>query len=552
MKNRSLLFGATIALCFALLAVVSLRLAAATLAAWVVVSCALVLLAYGFNYAQIFRKDSDGSIPLALRWLFVPYLVGVTLYNRIKTAGDTVPPMQKITEQLYVGSRLIPNDLDGLGEANIGAVLDVTAEFDGLGSFAYEGEVNYLNIPILDHAIPTRAQLARALRWIRQQHEQNRTVLVHCALGRGRSVLVVAAYLIATGEANGPEDAITMVNTIRETARLNRRQRRRLRAWHKLGLLRAHARAVIIANPVAGGGKWQKAKADILEILSPHFDLDVHETDENSDVGAWVREAVKERVDIVIASGGDGTVTDVANALVGSKTPLGIIPMGTANALSHVLFGIQSKVLPVDTACQAIIERQFVRVDTAVANGQRLLLAAGIGIEADMISEADRSEKNKDGQLAYIRSFFSAVKQSRIHRFTLRIDDDAPFGVETPSLVIANAAPVTSVLARGHGEPRINDGQLDITWIREEAFRDQALASVSALALDALLGQSPSEEVEYRLARKIVIDADEPELLYSIDGEVTQGFPLTISIEPQSLTLCAPSLSQSQHHKHAA
>ena len=54
------------------------------------------------------------------------------------------------------------------------------------------------------------------------------------------------------------------------------------------------------------------------------------------------KEAIETNPDVVIACGGDGTVTEVAGVLVNTDCKLGIIPLGTANALAHVLMGIQS------------------------------------------------------------------------------------------------------------------------------------------------------------------------------------------------------------------
>ena len=64
---------------------------------------------------------------------------------------------------------------------------------------------------------------------------------------------------------------------------------------------------------------------------------------------------------MVIACGGDGTITEVAAALVGTHIKLGIIPFGTANALSHVLCGTLSKVASLETMCLNLI--------TAASNG---------------------------------------------------------------------------------------------------------------------------------------------------------------------------------------
>lgn len=80
--------------------------------------------------------------------------------------------------------------------------------------------------------------------------------------------------------------------------------------------------------------------------------------------------------------------------------------MGTANALAHVLMGITSKFIPVEQACDLIIDGQTSIIDTAYCNNELVLLLAGIGFEQSMIEKADRESKNKSGQLAYLNGFF--------------------------------------------------------------------------------------------------------------------------------------------------
>ncbi|MCV5244498.1 diacylglycerol kinase family protein, partial [Escherichia coli] len=96
-------------------------------------------------------------------------------------------------------------------------------------------------------------------------------------------------------------------------------------------------------------------------------------------------QAKQSGVNQVIVSGGDGTVTEVASQLVGTDIQLGIIPLGTANALCHVLYGIGVKLAPVEKACEAILEGHCQRIDTAECNQRLILLVLGIGLEQKMI-----------------------------------------------------------------------------------------------------------------------------------------------------------------------
>ena len=199
---------------------------------WCLLSVVCVGVAYYFHNAWLFRKRSNGSIHPAIRWIFMPYLTGALAYNVYVRSRDGVPRVQKIADGLFVGARLTPQDINNLQSTNIHGVLDMTAEFDGLGSFADASlDMNYLNIPVLDHLAPKPHELVQACRWINHHSCQNENVLVHCALGRGRSVLVVAAYLVASQREANLDNALIRIQGIRSTAGLNAYQYRKLDEW---------------------------------------------------------------------------------------------------------------------------------------------------------------------------------------------------------------------------------------------------------------------------------------------------------------------------------
>ena len=238
---------------------------------WTAFSLIAVSSAYLLNYPSLFRKREDGSIPFYIRWIFVPFLLGSWLYNEYARRNDKVPPLQKIEPHLFLGCRMSNKHVALLNENQIDAILDVTAEFDGLDWTAYQEDYRYLNIPVLDHTSPTSEQLVLAINWLNQQISEGKNVVVHCALGRGRSVLVVAAYLLAKDPKLNVDDALKQINKIRQTARLNERQLASLQQVRDGGLLSLEKTLTLIVNPVAGGGKWSQYKEDVLSRLNEKF-----------------------------------------------------------------------------------------------------------------------------------------------------------------------------------------------------------------------------------------------------------------------------------------
>jgi|TARA_R110001632_G_scaffold233172_2_gene378365 diacylglycerol kinase (ATP) len=511
--------------------------------AWFALSFFAVSLAYLLNKPTIFRKRSNGTVPIYIRWVFMPFLWSTQLYNSWARSTDTVPALQKIDEGLYLARRLFPSDIHDIKNENISAVLDVTAEFSSMNWIAFQADIDYLNIPILDHSVPSDTQIQRALNWIHTHRKTGRSVVVHCALGRGRSVFMMAAYLLSQNPTSSPAEVMNKVRAIRQTARLNKRQFKHLTQALDDKRLVVRNTAWLIANPVSGRRQWEEDQETILRYLSAYFDITVKTTTPEINGTVLAKEAVKTSPDMVIACGGDGTITEVAAALVGTHIKLGIIPFGTANALSHVLCGTLSKVASLETMCLNLIDGCEQRIDTATCNGELMLLLAGVGFEQQMIEKADRSKKNTSGQLAYLQGLWEAIGQNEVHEFTVQLNDDEPFTIKTPSLTIANAAPITTLLAQGKGVPNIMDGKLDLTWLDPERMQILNLAELALLGMGDRNEDSDTPEgnngVFHRTAQRVTVDISQVGH-YVVDGEERQADKLKVVVKPQSLSVVVP------------
>lgn len=506
------------------------------LSAWLGLSLSLVSLAYIFDLPWVFRKKSNGSIPFYVRWLFIPFLLGSQLYNFWARKNDKVPAIQKIDEHLFLACRLFSSDVPALQEKGVTAILDVTAEFDGLDWTAENEHLDYLNLPVLDHKSPNAEELIKAIYWLENHISNARTVVIHCALGRGRSVLVMAAYLLSKNPEWSVEQALAKIQGIRATANLNKVQLKALKRFHKSGLFTLQSPLWIIANPVSGGGKWPENKAEVIERLSPYFLLHILETTTQTSAATLTQQAINSGAKNIVACGGDGTLTEVAGELVTTNITMGMLPMGTANALAHVLLGFSSKLIPVSVACDVIITGETTRIDSAKCNDTLMLLLVGLGFEHKMIASANREEKDVSGQLAYVQALWQAIDVNKTLTLQIQLDDLPTQTIETTSLVIANAAPFTTILAQGGGEPDINDGLLDITWLPPQQDITNNVLSLAELALSGLSDQINPLQSKHIKAKKITLSA-EHKLEYVIDGEVFYANDLAIEILPKSLSI---------------
>jgi diacylglycerol kinase (ATP) len=287
----------------------------------------------------------------------------------------------------------------------------------------------------------------------------------------------------------------------------------------------------LIFNPVAGQGNPDADLALIRKLLEPEIQLQVVLTEEGQDPAESAREIAAAGTDLVLVSGGDGTVSAIAGALLETDIPLGILPRGTANAFATALG------LPLDltAACEAILAGTTRVVDAARCNGQPLILLAGIGLEAEMVDRANRDLKNRLGMLAYLLAGVQQFQEQTAFQATIDIEGELT-EVETGTITVANAAPATSVLAQGFGQVLANDGLLDVT-IATPQNRLQGLNALTSLFASALVNVPTNREDIIRLRTPRLKITTEPPQKVAIDGEIIGTTPVELECLPKALTV---------------
>ncbi len=293
--------------------------------------------------------------------------------------------------------------------------------------------------------------------------------------------------------------------------------------------------ACLIFNPVAGQSDPEQDLATIQALLEAKINLDIRTTTPDVNADQLAHEAVERGAELIIASGGDGTLSTAAAAVVGTGIPLGVISRGTANAFATAM-GIPSTI---EAACQTILEGTTRVVDAAYCNGKPMVLLAGIGFEAETVERADRKAKNRFGMLAYVLA--GVQELSDFKPFEARIEtEDKVITCEAVAVTVANAAPRTSVLAQGPAELIVDDGLLDVTIVAP-ANRVGAIAAVYNLLQtadsDATTNRS---DTGYLRAKNIKVTTDPPQEVV-LDGELVGHTPVEIECVPGGLTVLVPA-----------
>lgn len=134
----------------------------------------------------------------------------------------------EMAPQLWVGGApTYERDRQFLLDNGITAVLDMRAERTGPTEFYADHDIRYYRVPVLDVMVPEKEQLAEAVNWVESQMDDGRTVLVHCAKGRGRSAIVVAATLMEQYDLTFDE-ARELMEAKRPLTKLESRHRQRV------------------------------------------------------------------------------------------------------------------------------------------------------------------------------------------------------------------------------------------------------------------------------------------------------------------------------------
>ena len=294
--------------------------------------------------------------------------------------------------------------------------------------------------------------------------------------------------------------------------------------------------AHLIFNPVAGNTNPDQDLALIRQLLDPHVHLHIYHTLPDVEPETLVQAAIANHADLVIVSGGDGTLSAVAGALIGTDIPLGIIPRGTANAFAAAL-GLPS-LWPIHNACQAIIDHHTRLVDVARCNGAPMILLAGVGYEAVTVELASRDLKNQWGVLAYLMAGWQASDQHLLFDTKLEAEGET-YQFQAYAITIANAAPPTSVLAQGAGRVIFDDGLLDVTITSAET-KLQGIATMLRMFGAALTGTNvDTPHVVHGRTSRLKLSTTPPQKVV-VDGEIVGTTPIEVECIPKGLKVIVP------------
>ena len=297
-------------------------------------------------------------------------------------------------------------------------------------------------------------------------------------------------------------------------------------------------KAHLIYNPVAGPWNVRPALKKVTTSLKHSgWEVVLRLTERPGDATTLACEAVQAGCDVAVVVGGDGTVNEAVNGLVGTQTALAVLPAGTGNMWAKQL-GLATYTLihpfRLREAAANLTEATIRPVDVGRVNGRYFLCWAGIGLDAQVTTEMEprRRSTKRLGALPYAIAAVLVACDFRGVYTRIWLDGEIVRG-RALLILVANIQQYTMFnVAR---EARIDDGLFDVFLFKGLGI------SYAAGHLLKIISQRylRDPEVVHRQARRVEIRSQET-LPVQVDGDPIGATPVTLEIVPCALRVLVP------------
>ncbi|MDP4281952.1 MAG: diacylglycerol kinase family lipid kinase [Bacteroidota bacterium] len=288
-------------------------------------------------------------------------------------------------------------------------------------------------------------------------------------------------------------------------------------------------KALFIINPISGVHN----KKGLEELISSNldknkFDYSVKYSEAPGHAIELASQAVKDGVEIIIAVGGDGTVNEVGQALVGTSAILGIIPCGSGNGLArHLKISTNRK-----KAIDVINKLNVKKIDTATVNGKVFISIAGLGYDAYVARQFSKASKR--GFFTYFRIVSEEYIKYQPKKYTLEIDGKT---IQRKALLItlANSNQFGNNVSIS---PRasVDDGFIDVCIVR----RIPVFLLPFYVPMLFLKTFNKTHYIEIIRAKSVIIHRGKNKSIH-LDGDpYRMGDTIEMTVNPQSLNIIFP------------
>jgi diacylglycerol kinase family enzyme len=294
-------------------------------------------------------------------------------------------------------------------------------------------------------------------------------------------------------------------------------------------------RTFVVVNAASGGGSGE-ALASRLSALFESAGMSAEILlASGADISSKVSAAIAQNADLIVAGGGDGTISAVASALVDTDIELGVLPLGTLNHFAKDL-GLP---LDLDSAVAAIASGRSIRVDVGEVNGHVFINNSSLGLYADIVHHREQQQRRL-GRGKWPALAWASVAALRRYPF-LNVSvtlESKEYLRRTPFVFIGNNEYEMEGFALGERKT-LDKGQLSF-YIAQRPGRWRLVQ----LAMRALVGRlKQARDFDVILGREFVVKSRHRRLRVALDGEIAMmSPPLRYRIRPASLIVVGTAL----------
>ncbi|MEP7057691.1 MAG: diacylglycerol kinase family protein [Caldimonas sp.] len=290
----------------------------------------------------------------------------------------------------------------------------------------------------------------------------------------------------------------------------------------------------VIVNAASGTGNDKEA-LDRLRALfdAAGADAEIRLAHSGAEIDECVDAALARKPDVIVAGGGDGTVSSIAAALLGKDATLGVLPLGTLNHFARDV-GIPADL---EAAVAAIVGGVAHRVDVGSVNDRCFINNSSLGLYPDIVRDRERQQKRlgRGKWPALVWASLAALRRYPFMSVRLVVDGDDRLR-RTPFVFIGNNEYRMEGFAIGE-RSRLDGGCLSL-YVAQRPGRFRLLL----LALRALTGHlRQARDFDVMTAAEIVVESRHKRVRVATDGEVTvMTPPLRYRIRPEALSVMRP------------
>lgn len=290
---------------------------------------------------------------------------------------------------------------------------------------------------------------------------------------------------------------------------------------------------VFIVNPVAGKGKALAYMEEIKPLLEGKVNYRIEMTQGKGHATVLAKAYTSQEDCIIYAVGGDGTINEVVNGMVGSGSKLAIVPAGSGNDFIRTIYPKCSH----EELIYKLLRGRQETVDLVKLNNLYFLNIASVGIDAEVAYNASAFKKMKyiKGEFAYIASLVKTLFSYKVNDLKVRIDGHEACEKKVLLLAVANGK------YYGGGIPIapsavVNDAKVNVYIVGELKF-GRILRLIPRLfkaqherAKDVTIYQATQIHIESKASFKL-----------NIDGEIIQTTQVDMEVIPQGLQVIVPA-----------